>query len=185
MLHLECFFRLRELKDETNVENSSEVFKRIKDFPFYNDLEELALQKGIKLSDLLNNHVEFASFVLEKSGLGYDDLPKGLVPFYKNSKEELNAFQMHLQEADKISNGKVHFTVSGDYLDRIKSSLSSENASFSLQNKSSNYIALSDEEVARDVNGDILLRPSGHGALLSNLQKLEADIVFIKNIDNI
>ena len=30
-----------------------------------------------------------------------------------------------------------------------------------------------------------LFRPAGHGALITNLDKLEADIIFVKNIDNV
>ena len=34
-------------------------------------------------------------------------------------------------------------------------------------------------------NGKLLFRPGGHGALIENLNDLDADIIFIKNIDNV
>jgi len=37
----------------------------------------------------------------------------------------------------------------------------------------------------RTQDGALLFRPGGHGALLPNLQALEGDIVFVRNIDNI
>jgi hypothetical protein len=42
-----------------------------------------------------------------------------------------------------------------------------------------------DNNPVRDEQGHLLFRPGGHGALLANLQALAADIVFIKNIDNV
>jgi hypothetical protein len=37
----------------------------------------------------------------------------------------------------------------------------------------------------REEDGRLVFRPAGHGALLENLNQLEGDIVFIKNIDNV
>ena len=31
----------------------------------------------------------------------------------------------------------------------------------------------------------MLFRPAGHGALLENLNEIDADVIFIKNIDNV
>jgi hypothetical protein len=40
-------------------------------------------------------------------------------------------------------------------------------------------------EPYRDSDGRLVFRPAGHGALLENLNDVNADIVFIKNIDNV
>lgn len=37
----------------------------------------------------------------------------------------------------------------------------------------------------RDKNGNLLFRPGGHGALIENLNDVDADVVFVKNIDNV
>jgi hypothetical protein len=37
----------------------------------------------------------------------------------------------------------------------------------------------------RNDQGDILFRPGGHGSLLENLNEIDADLIFIKNIDNV
>ncbi|MDD3741872.1 MAG: DUF4301 family protein, partial [Bacteroidales bacterium] len=57
---------------------------------------------------------------------------------------------------------------------------------FSVQEKSTDTIAMYDDgSPARDEAGNLLLRPGGHGALIQNLNKIDADIIFIKNIDNL
>ena len=35
------------------------------------------------------------------------------------------------------------------------------------------------------VDGKLLFRPGGHGALIENLNDIDADVVFVKNIDNV
>jgi hypothetical protein len=42
-----------------------------------------------------------------------------------------------------------------------------------------------DNELFREKDESILFRPAGHGALLENLNELQADLIFIKNIDNV
>jgi len=57
---------------------------------------------------------------------------------------------------------------------------------FSLQKGSTDAVAVTPEGgLFRDTDGSLLFRPAGHGALLENLSELDADIVFIKNIDNV
>ena len=58
--------------------------------------------------------------------------------------------------------------------------------SFSQQKKSTDTIAVDlDNKPFIEDNGEVLFRPAGHGALLENLNEIEADLVFIKNIDNV
>ena len=37
----------------------------------------------------------------------------------------------------------------------------------------------------RQADGSLLFRPGGHGALIENLNEIDADIIFVKNIDNV
>ena len=59
------------------------------------------------------------------------------------------------------------------------------NISFSEQKASTDTIAADMENKPFRDNGKLLFRPGGHGALIENLNDLDADIVFIKNIDNV
>jgi len=57
---------------------------------------------------------------------------------------------------------------------------------FSYQDPSTNTISVTlKNKPFRDEDGRIVFRPGGHGALLKNLNDLKADIILIKNIDNI
>jgi hypothetical protein len=95
-------------------------------------------------------------------------------------------------------NSYLHFTVSEEHQDQfenivslIKSKVEKEtettiNVSYSFQNKSTDTIAVdASNSPFRDATGELLFRPGGHGALIENLNDLEVDIVFIKNIDNV
>ena len=56
---------------------------------------------------------------------------------------------------------------------------------FSEQMSKTDMVALDKKgKLIRNEDGSILFRPGGHGALIENLNALEADLIFIKNIDN-
>jgi hypothetical protein len=140
--------------------------------------------------------------MLDENGLNYSALPKGLLPFHKYSDHSITAFQEHLLESTLYasSNGKanLHFTVSekhhllfSELLNLIKEDIEQKtnttfNVSFSYQKEETETVALtSNDTVYRTEDDSILFRPAGHGALLENLNDLDNDIIFIKNIDNI
>lgn len=170
-------------------------FGNLPKFAFWNDIEESdssTLSKG-----------EMLSFILNPQGLGYSGLPKGLVKFHKYGRYSRSAFEEHLIEGGfylKSNDKKLkfHFTISQDYLhDFYKVFLNTKpllekrfgyefDVSFSFQDKSTDTIAV-DENLNpfRLQSGSLLFRPGGHGALLSNLAKLDEELIFIKNIDNV
>jgi hypothetical protein len=92
----------------------------------------------------------------------------------------------------------VHFTVSHEHMELFKKTALEKvpyyekkygvkyEISFSEQKSNTDTLAVTlDNEPFRDDNGKMLFRPGGHGALIENLNDLQADIVFIKNIDNV
>ncbi|UKM65875.1 DUF4301 family protein [Flavobacteriaceae bacterium GSB9] len=193
--------RYAEQRNDTLIET---FITKLKDFPFY---EEVILKlKGTTpdldgLSDS-EKYYEFVKTMLDDDGLNYSFLPKGLLPFHKYDSKAITAFQEHLFESTLYasSNGQanLHFTVSekhheyfnkefrkikGDLEQRTKTTF---NVSFSYQKEATETVALTtNDEVYRKSDGSILFRPAGHGALLENLNDLESDFIFIKNIDNI
>lgn len=147
--------------------------------------------------DKLQGESEPLSFVLEEEGLNYANKPKGLIPFHKYKEQSRTPFQEHLKEGelygmgnDKIS---IHFTVSENHLQEVKEHISNSvaskeskfNITYSIQNKDTDTIAVDLDNKPFFDGTEILFRPAGHGALIDNLNKLDADIVFIKNIDNV
>ena len=131
------------------------------------------------------------------SPLYYVNSPKGLIKFHNYNETAITAFEEHLKEAKLLNNQplKTHFTISEEYeksfrneFENIKTRLNfdTENLSFSYQEKHTNTVAIDDDgNIVRDNEGNILLRPGGHGSLIHNLNKLNSDIVFINNIDNV
>ena len=154
-----------------------------------------ALKNTIGLNDPISNQdrITLVSTMLNEPPFEFGNKPKAILPFHKEEQPYTPLF-IHLIEALDYAQGSVHFTVSEDHLDviseeieRLKESCDFKvEVSYSFQKKHTDTPALNtDFTPARTVDGDLLFRPGGHGALIENLSKLQADFVFIKNIDNI
>lgn len=145
---------------------------------------------------------EVVAHLLGEEGLNYGNLPKGLLLFHNYEDEPRTPLEEHLVEAAlyAASNGEanVHFTVSHDHLQLFKDKVAEKlekyeklyntrlNVSFSEQKPSTDTIAVNpDNTPFRNEDGSLLFRPGGHGALIQNLNDVEGDVVFIKNIDNV
>src|SRR5690606_11204785 len=149
------------------------------------------------------NYKLIISHLLGEEGLGYGDLPKGLLKFHRYERENRTPAHEHFVEGAEYGLGKdntvrLHFTVSPEHQEKfethvneIKSAMEGKYAAkfevnFSQQKKSTDTIAVNlDNTPFLEENGEILFRPAGHGALLENLNDIHGDIVFIKNIDNV
>ena len=179
-------------------------FDHIKQFAFREALcEKCKANEGKKIRALLNegNYKAVARQMLVKEGLNYGQLPKGLLLFHNYEEGPRTPMEEHLVEAALYasSNGEanVHFTVSHDHLELFKQKVAEKadfyaqkfgvkyNISFSEQKPSTDTIAANpDNTPFRNEDGSLLFRPGGHGALIQNLNEIDADVVFIKNIDN-
>jgi len=140
--------------------------------------------------------------LLEPHGLDYAHHPKGLLPFHCYGAEVRTAFVEHLAEtAQLVGTGNVarlHFTVSPEHLRLFETHLEecrrelerryqvSLEVGFSIQDPATDTVALGpDGEPLRDADDRLVLRPGGHGALLANLAQLDAQVVLLRNIDNV
>lgn len=182
------------------IESVREFFKRIEDFAFFENLSDYL--DGLNIDDPFY-FKKIVSRVLDKSGLGYGQLPKGLILFHKYPDGVRTPFEEHLVEAalyavKRNDKATVHFTVSPEHLDAFKK-LERKVAgiyekrfgikyeiSYSVQKPSTDTIAVNpDNTPFRNADGSLLFRPGGHGALIENLNELNGGVVFIKNIDNV
>ena len=135
-------------------------------------------------------------------GLRYGETQKGLVSFHRYGDEVRKAVEEHLVEGAQYPAAggevKIHFTVSPEHLTRFEALLAEKipgyesrfgvkyRISFSVQDPSTDTLAVNpDCTPFRRADGRLLFRPAGHGALIGNLGKIDADIVFVKNIDNV
>jgi len=144
----------------------------------------------------------FVKTMLDEDKLNYGFFPKGLLPFHLYKEHTATAFEEHLFEAALYASANnkavLHYTISEKYKDifddefkKIQTIVERKTntkfeISFSYQKEATDTIAVTEyNEPFRAEDNSLLFRPSGHGALLSNLGDLDADIIFIKNIDNV
>lgn len=169
-------------------------------FPFADLLEQRLGGKIEKIASSGNFRLVFDT-LLGTDGLGYGNIPKGLVPFHNYGRERRTAFCEHFREAIGYTNShgtvSMHFTIPPAFAERFAleekdadSLLSCEGVSFevtySVQDPETDTIAVAmDNTPVTDTDGSLLRRPAGHGALLKNLNELSYDCIFVKNIDNV
>lgn len=182
-----------------------EFFSNIHQFAFFKELSAKCQQLEGKTIDELVAEGRYKAVVatlLNKEGLNYGQLPKGLLLFHSYDDGMRTPMEEHLVEAARYAESNkqahVHFTVSHEHLEFFKQKVADKQAgfeakfgvnfhiSFSEQKPSTDTIAVNlDNTPFRNEDGSLLFRPGGHGALIENLNDLDADVVFIKNIDNV
>ena len=139
---------------------------------------------------------EAVRYLLED--MNYGKLPKGLLLFHKYRDGARTPALEHLAEGALTGATNIHFTVSHEHLPLFRQHIAENlkkfqdkydvkyEVSFSEQLPSTDTIAANpDGTPFRTSDGKLLFRPGGHGALIENLNQQDADIVFIKNIDNV
>jgi len=199
----------KDLYDAIQTEQLSQKAKlyleKIHDFAFFYDLKAIIEKKGYKFEEItadFSSKIPF-EFLLEEQGLNYGNLPKGLLKFHKYGDEMRTALEEHLVESARYAKSddgvcRLHFTVSPNHLEKFKELVAQVKEkyekrfsiiyqiTYSVQDPSTDTLAAQlDNTPFRDKNGDMLFRPGGHGALIANLNRIDADIVFVKNIDNV
>lgn len=180
-------------------------FDNIKKFAFYDELDKACVAnegKGIDALMAEGNYKAVAANMLQDSGLNYGQLPKGLLLFHKYEEGPRTPMEEHLVEGALYAacggEANVHFTVSHEHIALFEKKVEEKckmyadkygikyNISFSEQKPSTDTIAANpDNTPFRNADGSLLFRPGGHGALIQNLNDIDADVVFIKNIDNV
>ncbi len=180
-------------------------FEHIKNFAFYEDLKTSLLEEKHNIDELLKqkDYKTILEYFLTDKGLNYALKPKGLLQFHNYEDGPRLAVEEHLVEAahystdiDNIAN--LHLTVSPDHENDFKKQVELKKGKYADQLGVTYKIEYSNQMpqtdmIAVDMNnkafrtddGKLLFRPGGHGALIENLNQLDTEIVFIKNIDNI
>jgi len=177
----------------------------IKRFAFYDDLKSVLARTGLMVDDLLAQceYRHLIEALVTDRGLNYANLPKGLLKFHAYPDGCRTALEEHLIEAiayvqDQAEICRIHFTVSPEHQERFMDHSETVrtyyetkcrvrfHVDFSIQKPSTNTIAVDmNNEPLREKDGKLVFRPGGHGALIENLNDIQGDIIYIKNIDNI
>ena len=173
-------------------------------FPFFEAVDKKLREEFIDFESLDRDYKNyyFIKLLLATDYFNFAGKPKGVLPFHRYENHIYTPVEEHLNEcvyyANSNSNSSLHFTVSESHLTQFQTSINDVkeivekkagiaiDVSYSFQNESTDTLAVDFENNPfRDENGKLFFRPGGHGALIENLNNLDADIVFIKNIDNV
>ena len=190
--------------NEPTTAFENKFFNEIEKFAFYDDLNNVCIKNnGKSIAELIDtkNYKTIVENLLLNKGLNYGALPKGLLKFHNYANEKRTPMQEHLVEgalyASTFGKVNIHFTVSSEHRKLFEKHLAEKlpeyeknlnvvyNVSFSEQKPSTDTIAADENNDPFRVNGEMLFRPGGHGALIENLNDLDGDIIFVKNIDNV
>lgn len=183
----------------TNDKAMISFFEKYQHFPFFDIVRE---RIAGKYSTEDEAKYLFVKEMLSEDALNYGFYPKGLLPFHKYGSHISTAFEEHLKEAalyaETDGKAKLHFTISPQHTtmferefklasERVKSEKGIDfQVSYSFQKPATDTIAVDlNNEPFRNTDGSLLFRPGGHGALIANLNDQEADVIFVKNIDNV
>jgi len=188
-----------------SAERLNKFLKNIRNFAFYDDLKEVMASERKNVENCIceGKYGDILEFILTPQGLNYNWLPKALLKFHIYPGRCRTALEEHLVEAalyvrDARNVCRLHFTVSDEHESRFNDLLSRIKGYYedlfsakyeiavTIQHPSTDTIAVDMENIPfRDKIGEIVFRPGGHGSLLKNLNAMDGDIIFIKNIDNV
>jgi hypothetical protein len=185
--------------DRTRDKDVKAFFDGYQNFAFYDLIQN---RIAGKTSSRDEGKYLFVKEMLLPEGLDFGFYPKGLLPFHDYGEYSATPFEEHLKEAvayAQVNNGaNLHFTISeqhGEMFNKefkkagervAKQTKTSFTVNYSFQKPSTDTIAVTlDNKPFRNPDGSLLFRPAGHGSLVENLNEQDADIIFIKNIDNV
>lgn len=192
--------------DAPQTDFEKTFFQRIHDAAFFEDLNAACVRLyGQNIDTLIQEgrYKDVAKAMLHAEGLNYGALPKGLLKFHKYAEGARTPLEEHLVEGALYARQddgtvNVHFTVSPEHralFEQLVKTVTPNyeekfgvkyNVTFSEQKSSTDTVAANpDNTPFRKADGNLLFRPGGHGALIENLNDIDADVVFIKNIDNV
>jgi hypothetical protein len=184
-------FLIESYMKEEITKETIDFLRNAHKLPFYEEWQDMILEKEkVTFQDLLNqNKVKtILKYLLFDEGLNYANKPKLLIPFHVFNNEKQLPIDTHCKEAGLLFGEQyhVHFTVSEFFENDLKNFVYKYQYSYSFQDKRTNNIVVDqNNKQVFDENEQPVTLPAGHGALLSNLSKIESDYIYIKNVDNI
>ena len=179
--------------------------EHLRTFAFYDDLKKEMARASLDIQDYMQrgDYSTIINFLLKSQYLGYGSKPKALLKFHRYGALQRTPLEEHIVEGAEYAlswdgRERLHFTVSPEHrmlfrnkVNEVKRYYEEElgvklEISYSEQKHYTDTIAVDEyNQPVRDEEGRLVFRPGGHGALLENLRECNADVIFIKNIDNV
>ena len=196
----------RQLTEKGEKDAAFKFLKNLEKFPFYDDLKDAYKKRfgqSLEEGHLKRDYSNIIDTLLSEKGLSYGILPKALLKFHQYDEGARTSLEEHFVEGARYAKGdggivNLHFTVSPQHQAKFEEKVAeiknhyeskyqvSYSVTYSIQKPATDTIAVDlDNQPFRNDDGTILFRPAGHGALIENLNELDADIIFVKNIDNV
>ena len=182
-----------------------EFLENIRTFAFWNDLRDCMAKSDLDIEDYLQrgDYSTVINFLLKEQYLGYGSLPKALLKFHRYGEVQRTPLEEHIVEGALYARGSddtvhLHFTISPEHRAAFRRKLAEVKhyyestfgirlkVTLSEQKHYTDIIAVDEQnQPVRDEEGRLVFRPGGHGALIENLNEQRADLIFVKNIDNV
>ena len=201
------FAFVNEAKAAPETDFERQFFDNITQFAFFPQLNKTCVSLyHNNVGELIEagRYADVLKALLMPEGMNYGALPKALLRFHRAAAGTVHTpLEEHLEEgaqyaADRDRRVRIHFTVSPEHREGFEKLIKAKvplmekvwgveyDITLSEQKASTDTIAVTmDNAPYRDSEGNLLFRPAGHGALLANLNERDADVVFIKNVDNV
>lgn len=187
---------LYDFIENPSEEDQSRVERFINNLPQFAFFELLPFELQEKIKRFDYNIDDLIKTIIGEQGLGLGSLPKGLIPFHRNGRFILNAFQEQVLQGARFKSKMIqfHFTINEHFSQEFSAALTSietltgqkYQVQKSVQDAQTNAVAFDlNESVLKDEKGNVITRPAGHGSLIKNLNSIDTDLIFIKNIDNV
>lgn len=167
----------------------------LKNFPFYIELKERTLKLHPDYYSFSTDKKQYLLIktLLSVNGLNFAEKPKGILPFHVNNGEILTPIDRNVLESkfykQQGKNTRIHFTINEEFQSEFQSIISKYpnlDVNFSFQEASTDTLAVDMENIPfRSEEDALFFRPGGHGALINNLNQLQSQIIYLKNIDNV
>ncbi|MBT3476227.1 DUF4301 family protein [bacterium] len=176
-----------------------DFFNKINLLPFYSGIQRYCSENQIDLEKILKDKdlEELKNLLLNENLMNLKSQPKALIDFHLIENVPISPLEQFVVNSfEDISNSKIFFTIQDGFREEFSLKITNSYflqdyeqesiCDFIVQSKSTNSICLDSEgELLRAANGDIYTHPAGHGSLLGCLNEIDADFIFINNIDNI
>jgi hypothetical protein len=195
---------LKDFASKHNLPGLVHFFKNIKKVAFYRMLKKhfKSQDLNLKMYKGSQKYMKIAMALLDEDQLNFLNIPKGLIPFHYYKTKYRTAVSEHMVESANLITGKdrivkLHLTVAKDKKHLFEKLVEAKRkkyesdfnvkyeVEYSFQEENTDTIMLDSNNEIYRVDGIPVLRPGGHGSLLTNLNSLKEDVVFIKNIDNV
>lgn len=182
-----------------------EFLQHIRSFAFFEELKECMEKSHLDFGDYMDrgDFTTVINYLLKEQYMGYGSLPKALLKFHRYGDTPRTPLEEHIVEGAAYARNSddtvdIHFTVSPEHRPLFRKKVAEVkefyetkfgiklNITFSEQKHYTDTIAVDEYNVpVRDDEGKLTFRPGGHGALIENLHECKADVIYIKNIDNV